>query len=231
MQTPGTNPKAQPEIQFLGGVNVSASRPSRDPAVTAAFLAFHRNTGGAGFLAPGKSCISRGALALAALAILGFGGGLFLAIFSFNTPEGSSSPVAARPPEVIYTARMATDAPQDAVAAPEYAATNPAVPIAAPVFALAARDEGRPDTSIWRDSSSGSSRSFGDSYASAGTQAFAGINEAMAPAEGPNGAASDITTGFDALTAAPVPEPSTWATMISGAGLLVLASRFKRGRG
>ena len=230
MQTPGNNPKAQSEIHFAGSLDVPASQPSRDPAVTAAFIAFHRNTGGTASGAWRKPYVNRGALALAALAVLGFGGGLSLAIFSFNSPEGSRSPVAARPPEVIYTARMAVEAPSDAAAAPEYSVTEFADPIAAPVFALAAPDDRGPETSIWRDPISESSRSFGGSYASAGTPAFGGITEAMVPAEGPNGSGSDITTGFDALTAAPVPEPSTWATMISGAGLLVLASRFKRRR-
>jgi hypothetical protein len=32
------------------------------------------------------------------------------------------------------------------------------------------------------------------------------------------------------LTAAPVPEPSTWASMISGAGLLIIFGKLKRRR-
>ena len=231
MQTPRTTSKVPPEIQFSGSHDVPASQPARDPAVAAAFVAFNRSTGGANRTAARKGYLNRGTVALAALAFLGFGGGLFLAIFSFNSPEVSSSLVAARPPEVIYTARMAADAPQDGPAAPEYEIASPADPIEAPVFALAAPDQPVPETSIWRDLSSEPDRSFGGSYASAGAPAFAGISEPIAPAEGPNGpAASDITIGFDALTAAPVPEPSTWATLISGAGMLVLFGHFKRRR-
>ncbi len=230
MQTPGTNPKAQPEIQFAGSLDVPVSQPSRDSAVTAAFMAFHRSTGGTGSLAPRKRYLSRGALAVAALTLLGFGGGLFLAIFSFNSPEGSSSPVAARPPEVIYTARMAADAPQEVPVAPDYGMAESGDPIAAPVFALAAPEDRGPATSIWRDFSSESHGLMGGAYAAAGVPAFAGMSEPAAPAEGPNGPGADITSGFDALTAAPVPEPSTWATMISGAGLLLLVNRLKRRR-
>ena len=232
MSSPRNNSKAQPEIHLAGSFDVPASQPSRDPAVTAAFIAFHRNTGGAGSLAPRKRYVNRGAIALAALAFLGFGGGLFLAFFSFNSPEGTSSPVAARPPEVIYTARMVADAPQDTPAAPEYAVAEPADPIAAPVFALAAPEQRGPETSVWPDQRAERYGAAGGSYTSEGAPAFAGISEPMAPAEGPNGLApSDITTGFDALTAAPVPEPSTWATMISGAALLLVFGRLKRRRG
>ena len=231
MQTPRTSSKAEPEIQFAGSPTVPASRETRDAGVAAAFMAFHRSTGGTDSFAPRKRYVSRGAVALAALAFLGFGGGLFLAFFSFNSPEGSGSPVAARPPEVIYTARMAADAPQDAVGAPEYAVAGSAVTIQAPVFALAAPAPEGPETSIWPDQQSEQYRSIAGSYASAGAPAFAGLGEAMAPAEGPNGvASSEITVGFDALTAAPVPEPSTWATMITGAGLLLLVGAVKRRR-
>lgn len=231
-QTPRTHPTVQPEIHFAGSLDVPASRASRDPAVTAAFVAFHRSTGGTDQLAPRKGYFSRGAVALASLAFLGFGGGLFLAFFSFNSPEGSSSPVAARPAEVIYTARAVAAASQDAPVAPEYAVSESPDAIAAPLFALAAPDRADPETSIWPDQRSEQYLAVGGSYISEGTPAFAGIGEPMAPAEGPSGLTpSDITVGFDALTAAPVPEPSTWATMISGAALLLVFGRLKRRRG
>lgn len=237
METPRTNPKVLPEIRFAGSLDVPASRASADPAVTAAFIAFHRSAG-TDSLAPRRRYVNRGTIALAALAFLGFGGGLFLALFSFNSPEGSSSRVAAaRPPEVIYTAHAASEAPQDGPAAPDYAVAGSADPIEGTLFALAAPAQAAPETSSWSDFSSEPSHSIAGayasgSYASAGAPAFAGSTEPAAPAEGPNGlAASDISIGFDALTAAPVPEPSTWATMISGAGLLVLFGRVKRRRG
>lgn len=231
-QTPRTNSQVQPEIEFAGSADVPASQTSRDPAVTAAFIAFHRSTGATHRSAARKGYFSRGAVALAALAFLGFGGGLFLAFFSFNSPEGSTSPVAARPPEVIYTARMVADAPQDTAAAPEYAVSEYNDPIKAAVLTLAAADRPSPETSIWPDQRSEQYRAVGSSYASPSAPAFAGISEPMAPAEGPNGLApSDITVGFDALTAAPVPEPSTWATMITGAALLLVFGRLKRRRG
>ena len=231
METPRTQPKVQPEIQFAGSIDVPASRQSNDPAVTAAFVAFHRSTGGAAPLPARTRCFSRGALGLTALAVLGFGGGLFLAFFSFNSPEASGSVVGARPPELIYTARTVADAPAEPAPAPEYAISDSADAIAAPVFALSRSAQSGPETSIWPEPNAESNHSFASSYGSGGGQAFAAITAPSAPGEGPGGLApSDITTGFDALTAAPVPEPSTWATMISGAGLLLLVNRLKRRR-
>ena len=70
-----------PEIQFTGSPMLPASEQPSDPAVAAAFIAFHRNTGGPIDLQRQRRGLGRATVALAALVLLGFGGGLFLAFF------------------------------------------------------------------------------------------------------------------------------------------------------
>ena len=231
METPRPTRSAQPEIHFAGGLDVPRSGGVSDPAVHAAFLAFHRNLGTATRDTSRKGFISRGGLALAVLTLLGFGGGLSLAVFSFNSPEQSRSAVAGRAPEIIYTAPAAAVVAEQAEPRPVYDVPGELPLLADTTFGLRAPDQPVPETSVWRDADQAMLGSFGDSYARAGGFSFAGVGEQSFPGGSTLGApAADITTGFDALTAAPVPEPSTWATMISGAGLLVLFGKLKRRR-
>ena len=232
METPRETRQAQPEIHFAGGIDVLRSAGVTDPAVNAAFIAFHKNVGKMHPRDDHKAFISRGGLALAALAVLGFGGGLSLALFSFNSPDSPGSAVAARPPEIIYTAPAAAPPAEDAAPDQLYAAAGELPLFANTTFELRAQDQPVPETSIWRahdhDGLGSFSRSPGAigglSFAAAGEQGFSGGSTLDGPA-------ADITGEFGALTAAPVPEPSTWATLISGAGLLVLFGKVKRRRG
>ena len=232
MHTRRDSSQAQPEIEFLGEETVvPTSHAPTDPAVTAAFIAFHRKTGAIAASSQRSGYVSGGGLALAVLAILGFGGGLFLALFSFNSPEGSPGTAAGRPREMIYSAPANPEALPKSPDAPSYAASGEAG------FLLPAPFEIRPhglvpdDISSWPDFDRGAVDSFATSIASAGGPMFAGMSSAL-PA---SGSANDLAGGgfssaFGALTGAPapVPEPSTWATMLTGAGLLVFATRLKR---
>ena len=227
METPRLSTAAHPEIQFAGSLAAPAARTPSDPAVAAAFIAFHRNTAGMVQLGMRKRYMSRGAVALSALALLGFGGGLFLAFFSFNSPEGSGRTVAARPSEFIYTAGVVSDDSETASTAPSYGPIHDST-ISAPVFALAARDESTSETSLWRDAHGANLGFSAQPYGSDGMRAFAAIGPVSAGAPRTSLESVGITSGFDAFTAAPIPEPSTWATMLTGLGLLILVGRGKR---
>ena len=232
METPRLTRSAQPEIQFAGSLDMPRSGNVSDPAVHAAFLAFHRNLGTATRDNSRKAFISRGGLALTLLTLLGFGGGLSLAVFSFNSPEQSRSAVAGRPPEIIYTAPAAAVAPEQTEPAPVYDAPGELPLLAETTFELRAPDQPVPETSVWRDADRAMLGSLGESYARGGGFSFATGGEQSFPGGSALAdPAGEITTGFGALNAAPVPEPSTWATMISGAGLLVLFGKLKRRRG
>ena len=231
METPRPTRSAEPEIHFAGGLHVPRSGDVSDPAVHAAFLAFHRILGTATRDDARKGFISRGGLALTVLTLLGFGGGLSLAVFSFNSPETTRSEVAGRAPEIIYTAPAAAVVAEQAEPVPIYEAPSELPLLADTAFELRAPDQPVPETSVWRDADRAMLASFGDSYARGGGFSFNSVPDQSFPGGSTlGGPAGDITSGFDALTAAPVPEPSTWATMISGAGLLVLFGKLKRRR-
>ena len=232
METPRDTRQAQPEIHFAGGSDVLRSAGDTDPAVSAAFIAFHKNLGKVHSRDDRKGFISRGGLALAALAVLGFGGGLSLALFAFNSPDGPRSAVAARPPEIIYTAPATLPPAEDAGPDQLYAAAGELPSFADTRFELRAQDQAVPETSIAQAHHHGGVASFGSLPGSLGGAGFAALGEQAFPGGSMLDApAADITGGFGALTAAPVPEPSTWATLVSGAGLLVLFGKFKRRRG
>lgn len=231
MERPRITRLAQPEIRFTGGTVAPPSDTVSDPAVAAAFIAFHRNNAGAVAAAPRKRCINRGSVALAMLALVGFGGGLSLAFFAFNSPEKPGSAVTARAPEIIYTAPAKAVESPSADTAPAFHLSGERGLFAASAFELRAEDEPIPETSIWR----GPDRDFAGAFAgiqgAANVSSLAVAAQSALPAASAVGAATaDITTGFDALTAAPVPEPSTWASMVSGAGLLLIFAKAKRRR-
>ena len=232
MEPPPETRQAQPEIQFAGALDVPRSGGASDPAVHAAFIAFHKNLGKLHPRDVRKGFISRGGLALAALAILGFGGGLSLALFSFNSPDSPGGTVAARPPEMIYTAPAAAPPTEDAAPDQLYAAAGELPLFANTTFELRAQDQPVPEASIWRAHDHDGLGSFSRSPGALGGPSFAATGEQGLSGSSTLGdSAADITGEFGAFTAAPVPEPSTWATLISGAGLLVLFGKVKRRRG
>lgn len=91
----------------------SRRRSSSDPAITAAFFAFHRDAGliagsrraGASGL---RAFLSGGGWAFLGLAVVGFAGGLLLAVFPFNTPEHPIT-VAAHASEMLYAKPATSD--------------------------------------------------------------------------------------------------------------------------
>ena len=233
METPGTMSQAQPEIQFTGGHGALVPQSS-DATVTAAFVRFHRQTVQTLPQKGSRGSVNRTGLALAALAVLGFGGGLSLAFFSFNSPEKSGSVIAARPPEIIYRAPVLAEPEQMTPDAPRYDANSELEMFTASAFELRPNDQQIPETSIWRDAEA-ERPNFG-SFAIGSQNSANAPTFAVAEQQGVSGGSvvgapeAEISADFGALTAAPVPEPSTWATMISGAGMLMLFTRFKRRR-
>ena len=231
METPRGTRQAHPEIHFAGGFDVARCDSTSDPAVNAAFIAFHRNLDKLHPRAARTGFISRGGLALAALAIVGFGGGLSLALFSFNSADSPGTAVAARPPEMIYTAPRPMPPAEDAAPDQLYAAAGELPPFANTTFELRATDRRVPDTSIWQAHDHRGVGSFSGAPGSLGGPSFAAVAEQGVSGGTTLGSpAGDIAGDFGALTAAPVPEPSTWATLISGAGLLVLFGKVRRRR-
>ena len=233
METPRTPRPAQPEIEFLGRPDAPRSHHVSDLTVRDAFVAFHRNTGSGVRIEPASGFISRGGLALTALTLLAFGGGLSLAVFSFNSPEKSGGATVARAPEIIYKAPATVEMPSEPEIAPVYDVTDELGLFATSALELRAMDQPIPETSVWRDMSAANFSPFSGSYAGGGAPTFAGAGEqsfASQPLANVDGTAGDVTAGFGALTAAPVPEPSTWATMVSGAALLFVFGKLKRRR-
>ena len=236
METPRHPANAQPQIRFIGDESVVAEGGVGDPVVTQAFVAFHRSTGRSSASRRGSSgFVSRSGLALAVLAFLGFGGGLSLAFFSFNGAEGSSSAFAARPPEMIYGAPPVALPVTEAAAAQTYAASGEAGLFATARFELRGDDQPLNADSIWQDGGGATAPAF-DLLAASHTGSvpmFAATANQIPGSNAVDESGAAITGGFSALTTAPapVPEPSTWVTMLTGAGLLVFVTRLKRACG
>lgn len=234
METPRPHEKAQPEIHFAGCAAAYTSDRAHDPAINAAFIGFQQKISAGLGLAAARRPINATTLALSALALLGFGGGLGLAFFSFNTPENSRSAVAARAPEIIYTAPAVVErssAPTEPPAA--LIASGSAGFLTATTFDLRAEEQPLPETSLWREIDRPQVDVFSSSAPNSEAPLFAAAaaGEMAFPGEGPAEVGNpEITGDFGALTVATVPEPSTWATMIMGAGLLLLSGKLKRRR-
>ena len=226
METPRTPRSAQPEINFAGSPDAPGSHDVSDPTVNAAFIAFHRNSARLAAPRPVKRHMNRGAIALAALTLIGFGGGLSLAFFAFNSPEKSGGAVASRGPEIIYMAPAAAEPPAKADAAPLYDVSGEVGLFASSAFGLRAEDDPIPETSVWRDTSQRGAFPFSGSFSDDGAPALAlSAEQGFAGEPLSVATAGEITSGFGALTAAAVPEPSTWASMLAGAALLLVLRR------
>jgi hypothetical protein len=165
------------------------------------------------------------------LAVLGFGGGLAIALLGFDSPE-SSTPVARVASELRYLP------PGEAMAAggPSVAGTAGVAEAESSVLASGIRSFGGLDGSFTQttDASLSEASHFANmNPAFEGVAAFS-IAQSMSSLDGraigggypasPGDAAASGGAGFDAVLA-PVPEPSTWAMMVIGAALLVRALR------
>lgn len=123
---------------------VTATRPdpvprASDPAVTAAFLAFHRaHTAPLGSRSSGRGLLSSSAWAFVGLAVVGFAGGLFLASVSFNHSEPTSI-AGARPAEMIYLP-PATAAEQPAISSTAALSSTAAIEDAVVVVDVASNE-------------------------------------------------------------------------------------------
>ncbi|MBA2269268.1 MAG: hypothetical protein H0W20_01555 [Chthoniobacterales bacterium] len=91
------------QVDLLAAPPAAAVRAGSDPAVTAAFVAFHRQHTPSLFARDGRENVpSVASWVCLGLAAVSFGGGLFLASVSFNNNSDAPGTVAARAPEMIY---------------------------------------------------------------------------------------------------------------------------------
>ena len=165
------------------------------------------------------------------LAVLGFGGGLSLASFSFNSPE-SSTQISGVAPELLY---LRPQAPPGSVAgsASGHSETVERAVDGSAIALLADLQLARPETYDVEQSAL-VSISASDSLARLGSPdglSFKGTGLSHAPGSFEAGGNPPIALASDGAFAGvvlPVPEPSSWAMMASGAGILLAAMRGRR---
>lgn len=208
-----------------------------DPAIAAAFAAFHRR---AGFISAGASVrafLTGGGWAFAGLALLSFAGGLFLARVSFNTPEHLIT-VAGHPPEMLYTKPQTTDIARSAAAAiPAAGAGETSIAAAAPP----PLGEAENDTAVRRRDSSDRENLESELLAVASgakgrlPDATANLEAALrlgaigaTQTNGRNG--GDITVGYDAVELPSVPEPANGSIVAIGVAGLIGVTWLTRNR-
>lgn len=229
------------EVDLIGSIRGDTPCRETDAGVREAFLAFHRKhiTGrpAARFRTP---LLSSGSWMFVALAVIGLGGGLFLAATSFNQPE-TSSIVGARPPEMIYLPPTTDGKPAIAVADAADAAGERVGSAADNQVAQA--EAGTPlqaesrdaqsslggyipaDVNEW-DMSLGSERYF--SNATANFDAAMRYSAAGYALGSESGDGTDA--GYGAIELPSVPEPSTGVVVCLGLALLVGVTHLKKRR-
>lgn len=200
-----------------------------DPAIAAAFAAFHRAT------APGRRFrfsaarrfVTSSAGALAALALAAFAGGLLLAHFSFNSSEHPLS-IASLPPEIIYVRPAPAHGDLLAAATVATARADAAAPAAAQGQQSAAPDDRAAGCTreLAQDGEQNllASGSFSRAPFPEATANFAaamrldGVGVAQA-----RGGANGVTYGYAGVELPSVPEPATGPlTALSLAVLLAI---------
>lgn len=216
---------------FRSDISASLRRDS-DPAITAAFLAFHRHTIGRGVRATRASLLGAGGWAFAALAVFGFGGGLMLASFSFNEEPQPSRIATSRPPEMIYTAPGQND-----VAAERAVAVGAQVPqVAAARMAEAAVSADHEAVEQETENVNATSKTeslfaFADAPLPTETMNFTAASRLIATGLAQLPTSGDVyETGYDAVELPMVPEASPGAIVASGLALLIAATHLVRRR-
>lgn len=214
------------QLPIVKSRRTESAREIADPAIAAAFLAFHRN---AGLVAPPvrrqRSAMASGVWAFLALSVLGFGGGLFLAIFCFNNPEQTIK-VTAVAPELIY-ARPGGEIPATAAGGAPIAQNGSDVEESAPAApAEPALAENEP-LSIHRSADSEPELSAEKWIAQAAlpeaTANFAAAQR-LGLLGGPanhNGGNGDAFSSYDAVELPTIPEPSSGGLIAFGVAVLV----------
>lgn len=200
-----------------------------DPAIAAAFAAFHRATApGCRFrFSAARRFVTSSAGAFAALALAAFAGGLLLAHFSFNSSEHRLS-IASLPPEIIYARPALAQGDLLGTATVATAKVNAPVPAAAQVQQSCGPDERAAGGSrqLAQDGEQNllASGSFGRAPFPEATANFAaamrldGVGVAQA-----RGGANDVTYGYAGVELPSVPEPATGPlTALSLAVLLAI---------
>lgn len=203
-----------------------------DPAITAAFLAFHReHTHSAPAALIPRNVLGLGGWIFVGLAVVGFAGGLFLASVSFNNGE-TTSIAGARPPEMIYL-------PPPEVAERVVAVTSDAAPNAerlmAQVDAPVAEEKMEGDNA-GTESRVGSVNAW--SVASASDARFldptanfsAAMRHTAAGYSLSNTSSDGIESGYAGVELPMVPEPTATPIICLGLALLVAVKHLTKRR-
>jgi hypothetical protein len=210
-----------------------AAARAADPAINAAFVAFHRN---AGLIEPvrGRPRVSLGggALVFSALSIAGVGGALFFAFFCFNTPDAPVN-VTAVAPEVIY-ARPANERSMTDLAAQPNALVGDAFASVTP-RADEATDANAASTARRGLEGAGEDILGAELLAQArlpdATANFAAAQRlGFAGGSFSRAGGTDLVAGYDAEELPTIPEPSTGAAVAIVAALLVASNKLIRRR-
>lgn len=216
---------------FSTGVSAPA-RSDSDPAINAAFMAFHRHTAAKCAGLPRRSLLGAGGWAFAALSVFGFGGGLMLASFSFNAEPEAVRVAAARPPEMIYTAPAESGHTPERATAVIGAATTQHI-VAAVQTPVVTREE---DQQIAPEEAGQAETSdalfaYSDAPLPMETMNFTAATRLMATglAQLPT-SDGGYETGYDAVELPMVPEASPGAIVAAGLVLLIAATHFVRNR-
>jgi hypothetical protein len=196
-------------------------------------MVFVKNTEPA---APGrpKSAALRGtssAWACVFLAVLGLGGGLAMAFFSFNSSEAAPR-IAGVPREIIYVPPPGPSSLVGDSATPLADATGvppSATGLASVSFdtlkAFETADDLVAAETFVVGSANGLSNVDTSSAASFAATNATDLAHTMGSFVNTNAAASEAALSGVLL---PVPEPSTWATLLSGAGVMLIAALRRR---
>ena len=218
MQIPGSSPHP--------------TESTADSAIRAAFVAFHRRTTSAG--AAGRrrlAVLSGGGWAFLVLALVGFGGGLFLSSLSFSSPEASIT-IAGVAPEVLYVRPTGAD-PAAAAAANQQEAQSRDHTFAAARPAGESAPENREvrapstmDLAIEIPAAVLAQVALPEMTANFAAAARLGAVRGHGPGTG----AEPIESGYGAVEVPSIPEPATGLIVGIGLAALIAVQRFARKR-
>ncbi|MBA2433444.1 MAG: PEP-CTERM sorting domain-containing protein [Chthoniobacterales bacterium] len=170
------------------------------------------------------------------LAVVGLGGGLFLAFFSSGSPTESPTRIASVAREVLYARPVLTALPAEVAEMREIGAAESPGGGVATTHQSATAHHGAESPEAFSSASVSLSNLPADHPLVADAWGFGADAGKMMAAASIATSLSEIAGGpggtehaSQALTAAPVPEPSTWALLLAGAGGLWALRRRQAG--
>ena len=211
---------------------------SSDPAIIAAFGAFHRKASQFRSSALGGALLPRASWVFAGLALLSFAGGLSLALFSFNTPERPIT-IAGAAPEMLYVKPATADtvnsiaaqasAVADSLSAPSIAAKTPSLSSPEPANGKTSspRQPDDADAELLATTSSGDAPLPDATANLAAAMRFGAV--AGTQAQGRTGG-GDVTVGYDAVELPSIPEPASGPIIAVGIAAVFGVTRLPRSR-